>query len=176
MKKVFAILLAAMLLCGTCVAEGLDYASMTDEQLHAVVDAARNELATRELVAGGKVLLFDQEGVQVYLTGDFTADAFATDTMRFMRAPVIVINNSEKNINVSIDSMSVNGWEVNSAGFSKISAGKKQKDELYFNAVETDVEAVEGIETIEITFKLSDADTFMFFAEIDPITLHLNVQ
>lgn len=175
MKRLFALLLSLLMLCGTCLAEGMDYASMTDEQLHAVIDAARNELVKRELVADGKTLLFEKEGVSVYLTSDFKADTLATDSMHFMRASVIVVNDSEKKVHVAIDSMSVNGWEVTCSGFSAVSPGKKSKDEIYFNAVDTDVTTVEEIETVSITFRLSDADTYRFFADVDPITLHFNV-
>ena len=63
MKKFLTVLLALLRLCGSCLAEGLDYASMTDAQLHDIVDAARNELTKRELVAEGKTLLFEQDGV-----------------------------------------------------------------------------------------------------------------
>ena len=58
MKKFLTVLLALLLLCGSCLAEGLDYASMTDAQLHDIVDAARNELTKRELVAAEKTVLF----------------------------------------------------------------------------------------------------------------------
>lgn len=149
---------------------------MTDEQLHAIIDSARNELAKREIVLDGKTLLFEKEGVSVYLTSDFKSDALVTDSMHYMRAQVIVVNDSDRNVSVAIDSMAVNGWDVNSSGFSKIAAGKKQKDDLAFNAVDTDVTSVEEIETIEITFRLSDADTYKFFADVDPISLHFNVQ
>ena len=44
MKKILTVVLALLLLCSSCLAEGLDYASMTDTQLHDIVDAARNEL------------------------------------------------------------------------------------------------------------------------------------
>lgn len=49
MKKFLTVLLALLLLCGSCLAEGLDYASMTDAQLHDIVDAARNELTNGSL-------------------------------------------------------------------------------------------------------------------------------
>lgn len=176
MKRTLALLFALLMLCGTCLAEGLDYPSMTDEQLHAVIDAARNELSKRELVLDGKTLLFEKEGVSVYLTGDFKEDSFTTDSLHYMRAEVIVVNDSDLNVRVGIDSMSVNGWEVSCSGFSAVSAGKKVKDELYFNAVDTDVTSVEEIETVEITFRLSNADTYKFFADVEPITLHFNVQ
>lgn len=176
MRKFLAILFAALLLCGSCLAEGLDYASMTDDQLHAIVDAARNELAKRELTLDGKTLLFEKDGVSVYLTSDFEADSLKTDSMHFMRAGVIVVNDSDKNMGVGIDSMSVNGWEVYSSGFSSISAGKKGKNELSFNAVDTDITDVSEIETVEITFYMYDGDTYQTISEIDPITLHFNVQ
>lgn len=49
MKKFLTVLLALLLLCGSCLAEGLNYASMTDAQLHDIVDAARNELTNGSL-------------------------------------------------------------------------------------------------------------------------------
>ena len=176
MKKILTVVLALLLLCSSCLAEGLDYASMTDTQLHDIVDAARNELTKRELVAEGKTLLFERNGVSVYLTSDFKADSFHTDSMHFMRASVIVVNDSDINVRVGVESMSVNGWEVSNSGFSSVSPGKKLKDELTFNAVDTDITTVEEIETIEITFRLSNADTYMFFADVPAITLHFNVQ
>ncbi len=176
MKKVLAAFLALLLLCGSCLAEGLDYASMTDAQLHDIVNAARNELTRRELVAEGKTLLFEQDGVSVYLTSGFEADSIHTDAWYFMRAGVIVVNDSDINVRVGIESMSVNGWEVSNSGFSSVSPGKKAKDELAFNAADTDITAVEEIETIEITFRLSNADTYRFFADVPAITLHFNVQ
>ncbi len=176
MKRTLALLFALLMLCGTCLAEGLDYPSMTDEQLHAVIDAARNELSKRELVLDGKTLLFEKEGVSVYLTSDFKADTIVTDSWHYMRASVIVVNDSDLNVRVGIDSMSVNGWEVSCTGFSSVAPGKKSKDELYFNALDTDVTSVEEIETVEITFRLANADTYMYFADVEPITLHFNVQ
>ena len=38
MKKFLTVLLALLLLCGSCLAEGLNYASMTDAQLHERAD------------------------------------------------------------------------------------------------------------------------------------------
>ena len=171
MRKFLAILFAALLLCGSCLAEGLDYASMTDDQLHAIVDAARNELAKRELVAEGDTLLFEKDGVSVYLTSDFEANSYGR-----MRAKVVIINDSDKNMGVGIDSLCVNGWELTTLGFSTVSAGKKSKDELYFDGEDAEITSVEEIETIEITFHTYDGDTYQTISKIDPVTLHFNVQ
>lgn len=102
------------------------------------------------------------------MTSDFKADSFHTDSMHFMRASVIVVNDSDINVRVGVESMSVNGWEVSNSGFSSVSPGKKLKDELTFNAVDTDITTVEEIETIEITFRLSNADTYMFLRMCPP--------
>lgn len=42
--------------------------------------------------------------------------------------------------------------------------------------MDTDITTVEEIETIEITFRLSNADTYMFFADVPTVTLHFNIQ
>lgn len=169
-KKVLAMAAALALLCTPCLADGLDYASMSDEELHAVVDGARNELASRELTMAGDTVLLDQDGVKVYLTGEKSISPFGSYT--FLRLETIVVNDSDVNASVSIESASVNGWEISGTGITKTSAGKKQKGDLSFDIAPSGAQSLEEIEDLEITLRLSDSDTFRFYGDPVTITLH----
>lgn len=175
MKRLFALLLSLLMLCGTCLAEGMDYASMTDEQLHAVIDTARNELVKRELVAAEKTVLFEQDGVTVYMTGDYTIRESSISDDVYFKINIVVINDSDRDVGINIVNPSVNGWDVSNAFLSTTTAGKKSKQELTLNVVNAEVKTIEQIEDVEIAFNLYDGSTYKNFAEIAPITLHFNV-
>lgn len=173
MKKLPALFLVLILLFSTCFAEGLDYSSMTDAQLHDIVDAARNELAKRELTTAGNTVLLDQDGVQVYLTGDYTI----TGSSKYLVLDVVVINDSDKNISVSIDSdCSINGWAVSTMGCGETPAGKKKRAELSFKLSDAGISTYEEIEDIEMTLYLYDMDKWETVSRTETITLHPNAK
>ena len=92
MKNMLSLILVLVLvLCAVGSAAETTYAAMSTEQLHTAASAIRNELLKRDLVAAENVVLVDQDGVQVYMTGNNEIDwigAFAIE--------VVVVNNSTK--------------------------------------------------------------------------------
>ena len=46
-----------------------DLSKFSDDDLRAALSAIRNELTRRSLVTDEKTVIFDQDGIQVYLTG-----------------------------------------------------------------------------------------------------------
>ena len=74
MKKILVLLAALMLTVLPAMAKQLDYANMKDDELQAIVDSARNELTKRQLEEDGKTLLFEHDGISVYLTGEYETD------------------------------------------------------------------------------------------------------
>ncbi len=176
MKKFISILLALILLGGLAMAEGIDYASMTDAELHAVLDGVRNELAKRDLKAGDKVLLFEQNGVSVYLTGEYHVDSWG-EGKQVLQLEAIVVNESESKISVYIDTVSVNGWEVYGGCIIDINPGKKKKGDFEIRLYDADITSYEEIEDIEFTFDISDADAYKtIFRLEDPVKVLFNQQ
>lgn len=171
MKKLFALILAMLMLCGFCLAESADYSSMTDEQLHAVVDAARNELAKRELVAAENLVLIDQDGVQMYMTGKYKV--WGNDNV-YLTLEVVVVNDSARIVSVSFDNASVNGWETFSTGVGETSPGKKQKGTLEFRISDADIKTYEEVQDIELNMYLYDMAEWETISKVDTYTLHLN--
>lgn len=176
MKKILTVVLALLLLCSSCLAESLDYASMTDAQLHDIVDAARNELTKRELVAAEKTVLFEQDGVTVYMTGDYTMQESSISDAVWLTINIIVVNDSGRDVGISIVNPSVNGWNVSSLSLSPTSKGKKSKQELTLDVKDAEVKSLEEIEGLEIAFRMFDCETYKTFAKVPAITLHFNVQ
>ena len=176
MKKFLTVLLALLLLCDSCLAEGLNYASMTDAQLHDIVDAARNELTKRELVAAEKTVLFEQNGVTVYMTGDYTIRESSISDDIWLKINIVVVNDSGRDVGIDTVNPSVNGWDVSASILSTTTKGKKSKQELTLNVKDAEVKSLDEIEELEIAFRMFDGETYKTFAEVPAITLHFNVQ
>lgn len=166
MKKMLAALLAAVLLLGACALAEADYSALSDAELHAMIDGARNELAKRELVAEDKAVILEQDGVTVYLTGDIVFE------YNFLKIGVVVVNDSDKTITLLLDEASVNGWTLNAVGVSETPSGKKQKGTLQFLVSDGEIESAEEVEDIEAVFKLWDANEYETVFESDPIAIH----
>ena len=173
MKKILVLVLAALLaLCGVATAEA-DYSAVSDDELHTVIDAARNELARRELTASADTVLFDQDGVQCYLTGNYEVKEWG-EGKHVMQLEAVVINDTDVTVNVSIEACYVNGWEVYGGLIQKTDPGKKQKDTFEIRLFDADIHSYEEIEDIEFTFKVANSDDYSVIYKLDPITVHFN--
>jgi len=173
-KKVFIVLLAAIifiLISCEAFAEMPDFSALTDEELHEMIDGARNELKTRELVAGEKTVLLDAEGVQIYLTGNYRV--YGEDNV-YCELEAVLVNNSDRDVGVSSDGASVNGWEVYSSGFGSASPGKKMKGTIDLKISDAEISTYEEIEDIDLTLHLFDGSTYTTFYRGETITMYFN--
>lgn len=149
---------------------------MTDAQLHDIVDAARNELTKRELVAAEKTVLFEQDGVTVYMTGDYTIRESSISDDIWLKINIVVVNDSGRDVGINIVNPSVNGWDVSASILSTTTKGKKSKQELTLNVKDAEVKSLEEIEELEIAFRMYDGETYKNFADVPAVTLHFNAQ
>lgn len=177
--KRFAAFFAALcllLVASVCAAEGTDFASMSDDALHALVDGARNELAKRERAMAENTVLFEQDGVTVYLTGKYEISNRSDGAV--MELEAVVVNDSAQGVGVYMDECAVNGWETAPIGIiTGIGSGKKKKDELDIRLYEADVSAYEEITDIDFKFYVADAETFKtLFKMEEPVTIHFNAE
>ena len=175
MKKMFSLFLVLLLVCTTAFsfAEGLDYSAMTSEELYEIISAARNELTKRELVASEKLVIFEAEGVQVYLTGEHRV--YGTDSV-FLDLEAVVINDSDVPVSLSTAACSVNGWDVWNMGISSTSAGKKQKSNFNINLTDAEISTYEEIEEIEFTLYLVNSETYKRVGENVSVIVHFNAE
>ena len=169
MRKL-AWILIVVLLFGCATAEGFDFASMSDDQLQAVIDGARNELTKRVLVAAENTVLFEQEGVTVYLTGDYEVTEYDPETV-YLKMDTVIVNDSDRTVWILTDSLCINGWEVYAYGLPDTNAGKKQKCVLEFMISDAGISSYEEIEDMEAVFCLVDNESYETFSTTDVIRL-----
>ena len=164
MKRLISLVLVLLLMIPV-IAYAEDYSAWETEQLRETQNAIRNELLSRELIAAKDTILIDQDGVKLYLTGDYE---FSGD---YLRLNCVLINNTDKEISIDFEAVSINGWEVYGSGTGSVSAGKKKKDTLTFNAADAEVTEYEQIEEIEIKMYIYDSGSWERIATLNTVTL-----
>lgn len=166
MKKLCALLLALLLIGSIALAEQLDFASMTDEELNAIISSAQEELNSRN---GGDdtEYWYNENGITVYPAG---ATKF-TDIGHMYQYAVAVENNTDKTISLSTDCV-VNGWAVMSTGIQDVAPGQSKKDFISMFASDIGVEGEDDVETFDISIEIYD-DEYNSLAEFGPITVNL---
>ncbi len=152
--------------------EAPDFAAMTDEELHDLINGARNELKSRELAAAEDTALIDQDGVKVYLTGKYDVEKYSETAN--LKLEAVVINDTDKMISILFDSASVNGWDVDNSGIVEITAGHKKKGEIYLTISDAEIEENEKIEDVVFDLFVYDCDNWDKIFDVDPLTVHFN--
>lgn len=168
MKKFLAFVLA-MLLVFPALADQLDYSNMSGDELHDVMNSVRNELVKRELLNDEKVLLFQQDGVSVYLTGEF--DITWNNEIE-IKAITINDSNSKLSIHPEDLTISVNGWDVRATCDLEAKPGQKKKGSLSFSPEDAEIKTADEIQEIIFYFamKLDDGK----WQHIGPCSVQLN--
>lgn len=173
MKRFFSLILVVVMLftCSAVAESAVDFASMTDDQLHELINSARNELTKREMIMSEKTVLLEQDGVTVYFTGNH--ETWGYDSV-YVDLEVVVVNDSDKSVSILIDSSSINGWEVFGTGVSDTGAGKKQKGVLSFEVTDAEISTYEEIEELELTITIYDGDAWETISVVEGIVVHCN--
>ncbi len=169
------ILATVFLLVGNALAENMDYANMSDEELHQIISLASEELS-RRADKDKKTILIDQDGILLYLTGQYTIEHTLLG-QTILTLNTIMENNSAKNISIGHYMSSINDWDVD---FSSIdinaSPGHKIKGSISFDLDDANISMYEEIKMIELelcVFDTSSYDTIIDteVIRIDPYVL-----
>lgn len=83
-------------------------------------------------------------------------------------------NMSGKNIGISVDDMSINGFMLNPLFSTIVYDGKKSIDDITIFSSELEENGIESIEEVELKFRIYDADTYSTITDTDPITFSVN--
>lgn len=129
----------------------------TKEELIATINQARLELTQYyEPVVKGTVL-YEDENVKVTATStphshEYMEEYFVVD--------VIIENYTDKNIRISFENVSANGWTIDGDGVA-IAANKKAKGEFeFYHFSDTDFNSPEEVEELEGTLYYFDTDSY----------------
>lgn len=173
MKKLISGVLVVFLIMISCYASASDFSSTPEEKLLEELNLIRNELAARGLDAANKRVLVDQDGVQIYISDEIKVDKqYSWDDKNSLIIPIVIINNTNHNINMLVENPSVNGWKVE-FGYSSLTvpAGKKSKTTFTFNIADTDVESIKGFEDVEFSLRVYDDNDWEDLFTTEKITI-----
>lgn len=157
MKKIVCVLLALLTLI-PCLAwaDGLDYASMTADELRAVITDARAALARLEPPFDGSRIIYEDNGITVSI------DGFHFDSTKWLYVDMTVINRSEHNIHFQLQNTYINGWKVRDSETTifNVGAKKNSRDSIRFTHFqeETQLSEIEQIEDFTFTPVVLNAD------------------
>jgi hypothetical protein len=79
-------------------------------------------------------------------------------------------NNSGKNVGISVEDMSINGFMMSPAFSTTIYNEKKSIDEITVFSSDLEENGIESIEQVELQFHIYDADSYSAIADSEPIT------
>lgn len=160
MKKFAALVLALFMALGMTAAvaeesDALDLSGKTIDELIWIINQARAELAMRLPPVVDGTVLYQDDNVSITLNGE----AYLEDGALFL--PIVLVNHTNRNLLISFDDMSVNGWEV-AGSTASVNGGKKAKDEIYiFDAEESaDLTDLDTLTDIDCTVSYFDEDDY----------------
>ena len=153
MKKLITVILILSLLL-PAAALATDVTSMTDQELKEMIAICSAELISRNTTDISGTLLFEHEGVQLFQNGDAVIGSGG-----FLRIPVIIVNNTNHEMCISIEDAICNGWSIYSSGASTV-ANSKKKDDLSFNVGDADVTSLDQIISLSFKWSVLNFDTF----------------
>ena len=110
-------------------------------------------------------VLYDANGIKVM--GRHVGDD------SFWGAAVLLYleNNTDRNIVVSCENMSINGFMVTPYFYGDVFAGKMAIDEIAILSSDLEENGISTIEDIEVSFHIYDSDTYDTIDDSDPITI-----
>lgn len=114
-------------------------------------------------------LLHEADGIAVYYMENTGGSWTSKDGLKFF-----VKNDTDKNIVVSSDDVSVNDFAMKYASlYADVEAGKKTNDVMDLYSTELEENGIDKVETVEFKLKCYDSDSYDDIWETDPITITL---
>lgn len=108
--------------------------------------------------------LYNKNGIKI-------VGKFADEDSFWGTAVLLYIENtSDKNVNVSCDDMSINGFMVTPYFHSTVYANKMAMDTITILSSDLEENDITSIDEIELKFRITDSKTYREIDETDPIT------
>lgn len=114
----------------------------------------------------------DNTGVELYNAGGIKIVGKAVDEESFWGTAIVLYceNTSGKNVSISVEEMSINGFMMNPLFTTTVYDGKMSIDDVTIFSSDLEENDIEKIETVELKFHIYDADTYSTITDTDSIT------
>ena len=126
--------------------------------LYDEMDSEANDVGTE---------LLNQNGIRIVGKG-------VNDSLWGQGVLLYIENNSDKNIIVSTDNLSVNGYMVNGYLYSTIMSNKKAIETVILSSTDLEDNDIESIEDLALSFDIINVDTWMNIFSTDEITVNID--
>ncbi len=111
-------------------------------------------------------------GTELYNEGGIRIVGKTVDEDSFWGTAILlyVENNSGKNVGISVENMSINGFMMNPLFTSTVYNGKKAIDDITILSTDLEENGIETVEDVELKFHIYDADSYSTIADTDAIS------
>lgn len=109
--------------------------------------------------------VFSEKGVKIVVKGLTDESIFGPGVLFYIE------NNSKKDVLITSDDVSVNGFMVSDLLYCEVLAGKHAVDASTIMESSLEENGIEEIEEVELTLVVRDAETWKTIAESDPVRL-----
>ncbi|MCM1210544.1 MAG: hypothetical protein NC318_02970 [Blautia sp.] len=112
----------------------------------------------------GGIELYNQDGIRIV--------GKTVDENSFWGTAILlyVENTSGKNVGISVDDMSINGFMMSPFFSTTVYDGKKSIDDITVFSSDLEENGIETIEEVELKFHIYDADSYSTITDTEPIT------
>ena len=138
------------------------YADLFDSECITIQTSGFSDMDVTPIDVG--VDLYNQNGIRIV--------GKIVDEDSFWGSAVLLYleNTCGKNVVVSCENMSINGFMVDGYLYSKIYDGKMAFDEITIFQSDLDENDIKSVEEIELSFHIFDADSYQTIVNTDPIS------
>ncbi len=111
-------------------------------------------------------------GTELYNEGGIRIVGKAVDENSFWGTAILLYceNNSGRNIGISVDDMSINGFMMSPFFSTTVYDGKKSINDITVFSSDLEKNEIDSIEEVELKFHIYDADLYSTIIDSEPIT------
>ncbi len=146
------------------VTEENSFESVLESDLISIETSEKDSVEDSKLDEGQVVL--DQNNIKII------AKEIKPDSLFGAELPIYIENNSDKDISLYLEDVSVNGFMISSLFSSDVLSGKKALDNLTVMWDSLQENDIEEIEEIEFVVRVREKDKFDIILETEPIQLN----
>ena len=114
----------------------------------------------------------DDSGKELYNEGGIRIVGKTVDENSFWGTAILLYteNKSGRNVGISVDNMSINDFMMSPFFSTVVYDGKKSFDDITVFKKDLEENNIQSIDTVELSFRIYDADSYETITESDPIT------
>ena len=116
----------------------------------------------------------DDAGTELYNDNGVRIVGKTVDENSFWGTSILLYceNNSGKNVGITVEEMSINGFMMNPLFSTSVYDGKMSIDDVTIFSSDLEENGIETIEEVELKFHIYDADSYSTIADSDAITFY----